>query len=284
MSHFMVMVLIPEKMKVSMIEKEISKLLSPYDESMEVDEYMRDCGCIGLLARRAAKDVEGKRFGKCDSVRELYWKKVKDGEIKEPKDFDDNSTWRVFARIDEREKFSNDFEKNHPMYKKTDPNCDECKGTGKHPSTYNPMSKWDGWCIGGRWTGAFDEKYKPEDDPRNKEKCWLCNGTGFRTDEVANKIRKTDPDFKCNGCKDGVALKWPSSWASFDGDIKPVREIINPKAYAIVTPDAKWHEKGKMGWWGISTDEKGEIIWQAEKIALLAEHQDCLAVCVDCHI
>jgi hypothetical protein len=43
---------------------------------------------------------------------------------------------------------------------------------------------WDSWCVGGIYTGIFDEGYEPGEDPDNYENCNLCNGTGERTDVV----------------------------------------------------------------------------------------------------
>lgn len=34
--------------------------------------------------------------------------------------------------------------------------CEDCAGTGTAQSTYNPLSKWDWWEIGGRWSGAIN--------------------------------------------------------------------------------------------------------------------------------
>lgn len=279
MSHFMVAVLIPGDTKRENVESAIAQLLEPYSESKEVPDYLRDCWCINSIARRDSRDAEEKEFGDFGNIREQYRINVETKTIK-----DTDESWQKFTRIDEREAFSDAFQKKHPMYNKPDPKCVECKGTGKYLSTYNPISKWDWWQIGGRWTGAFDKNYKPDKDPDNQEVCLLCGGTGFRDDVVAIKTRIKDPDFKCNGCTNGIATKWPTQWKSFSGDIMPVWKIEKLECFAIVTPDGKWHERGEMGWFGIVTDEKEKISWEAEIIALTAEHKDCLAVCVDCHI
>lgn len=69
--------------------------------------------------------------------------------------------------------------------------------------------KWDWWGIGGRWTGFLDPTYDPTKDPRNIETCWLCKGTGTRTDmTVANG---------CNGC-DGTGKSVKCHFEPFDGD------------------------------------------------------------------
>lgn len=284
MSHFMVMVLLPETIKPIMINNEIENLLAPYSENIEVDEYEHKCHCVGWKAHIDSTKIAEKKFGEIDKLRDDFRDILKEKGIP----FDDFDTrdklWKEFAKIDERSAYIEEIEKDHEMYNKPDKACTECNGTGIYMSTYNPQSKWDWYQVGGRWTGAFDKNYKPEEDERNKEICMLCEGTGYRQDKIAEEIRLTDPNFKCNGCKNGIAIKWPSQWANYDGDIKPVREITDPSAYAIVTPDGKWYERGEMGWFGISNNEKDKLSWEAEIIAILAEHQDCIAVCVDCHI
>ncbi len=54
--------------------------------------------------------------------------------------------------------------------------------------------------------------------------------------------------------------------------------------YAVVTPDGEWHEKGQMGWWGMSSNDKKQDKWQSEVIALYKQYPDHLAVLCDLHI
>jgi len=54
--------------------------------------------------------------------------------------------------------------------------------------------------------------------------------------------------------------------------------------YAVVK-DGKWYERGEMGWWGISTNEKDESEWNAEFYQLLESlPDDTMLTLVDCHI
>jgi hypothetical protein len=56
----------------------------------------------------------------------------------------------------------------------------------------------------------------------------------------------------------------------------------NVGSYAICDADG-WHEKGKMGWWGISSDESADWPVKAlEKISALPD--DAWLTCVDAHI
>lgn len=96
---------------------------------------------------------------------------------------------------------------------------------------------WDWWSIGGRWTGVLDG-YEPDKDIRNIETCWLCHGTGVRSDmAVANG---------CNGCRGlGVSVKWPTKWVSHPGDIATVADVIRAgrMPFTLVTPDGAFHSR-----------------------------------------
>jgi hypothetical protein len=53
--------------------------------------------------------------------------------------------------------------------------------------------------------------------------------------------------------------------------------------YALVTPHGKWFERGQMGWFGISYDDKPREQWRGQVVQLLDRHRDHYAVVVDCH-
>ncbi len=116
---------------------------------------------------------------------------------------------------------------------------------------------WDWYQIGGRWTGAHDPAYSPDNDARNSQRCDLCNGTGFRNDSVGKAGRAADKSYTCNGCGEydrengkwkhgplgpGVRVKWPTQWALFDGDVMSIAEAREKcpdlsSATLIVPPD-----------------------------------------------
>ena len=119
-----------------------------------------------------------------------------------------------------------------------------------HREAYNggdTTGFWDWFQIGGRFTGVHDG-YKPSEDLRNHEECDLCNGTGFRDDDTAKRLRADNPGFTCNGCSDhrapkGRAVKWPTCWADHPGDIAPVKSI-DPSltCYTLIVGDDVFHE------------------------------------------
>lgn len=148
-------------------------------------------------------------------------------------------------------------------------------------STYNVDSHWDWYQIGGRWSGSLTG-YKPEDDPKNKETCHLCNGTGQRKDSNPDQMKACNG---CNGCDGtGIRQKWPTQWAKYEGDIQPVQQINGFTPFAIVTPEGEWIQSGKMGWWGVASDEKDADAWEKEAAAIFKKYKESTAVLVDCHI
>jgi hypothetical protein len=55
-----------------------------------------------------------------------------------------------------------------------------------------------------------------------------------------------------------------------------------PFAYVL---NGEWHEKGKMGWFGMTRDEQDQDVWDAQvRAALMALPGDTKITVVDCHI
>ena len=94
---------------------------------------------------------------------------------------------------------------------------------------------WDWWVIGGRHTGWLSG-YDPRGDPKNKEPCSHCNATGTRP--------WPDGPAKCNACKDGVALKWPTQWVQHHGDVVNPKDITADKIpYTLIAEGVVLHQE-----------------------------------------
>ena len=92
---------------------------------------------------------------------------------------------------------------------------DDVDEDGNIYSTYNPDGIWDWFQIGARWKGNHDPDYDANNDEEHKETCWLCGGSGKRTDMVVAN--------GCNGCHgSGISQKWPTQWKPHDTDICPL--------------------------------------------------------------
>lgn len=307
MSHFVVLVLSPESPEDP--EAYVEGILAPYDEALNVEPYLADCYCLGNEAEDEVNAQAEKELGRMADIRDKYWQEVETGvqakvgglpysEANSELHFQARKevseaicpTWE--ARIEPYLSRKKELLELHPKKGAADPECEECNGSGKYSTTYNPRSKWDWWTIGGRWTGYLRPEYDPTKDPRNLATCWLCQGTGKRNDELGRKQRETDPTYTCNGCSgSGKEVVFPSKYASppEGGNVAPVSHVIklleageDVLPFALVRPSGEWLEKGKMGWWAIVSDEKEN--WKQASRAILEEYSDHWAIVVDCHI
>lgn len=70
------------------------------------------------------------------------------------------------------------------------------------------------------------------------------------------------------------------------GNFALVEELISREIipFAVVTPDGEWHERGRMGWWGIVTDEKPDAAWKEMVLDIYRKYPNYLAVACDLHI
>lgn len=266
MSHFVVLALLTPEQATDRktIEKSLETLLEPFSEHRQVESYQRECYCVGWKAK-----TEAIKLAKADGIDNF---KIKTDYYNLPEEEKTDDKWA--AMIQPYIDACDAHEKAQPDYNKPDPNCSICDGVGTYKSEYNPQSKWDWWTIGGRWTGMLSPDYDPNKDPDNIKTCNFCNGTGKRSGDDCNS---------CNGT--GQAIKWPTEWKEFDGDIMPLAQVSDETIpFAILTPDGRWFERGEMGWFGMVKDEKEESSWAKTVQHVRAEYGDSIAVVVDCHI
>lgn len=273
MSHFTVLVLVDP---AEGIESEIEQLMAPYNEGTEVPEYERPCSCVGHQAGIEIRKQVESELGSIDDLRDMLkethgdeQKKSFDlrNEIIEAEKLFGGKSDEVKRRRQERNALDAEVDKvwsallqprhdreaeltkKHPAVERPDPDCDECTGTGKEMSTYNPDSQWDWYRKGGRWDG------------------WLTD---------------TEPESGDGGFNFG-----PQHETLEKNSIK-VEKLIGqdePKIpHALLTPDGGWHQKGEMGWFGMSHNEQDPQEWETQVLELFEEHRDCLAVALDCHI
>jgi len=150
-------------------------------------------------------------------------------------------------------------------------------------STYNPQSKWDWYCIGGRF-GLIDE---------NEEEIMVKDFKNtIDMDEYNWRLRFWDI------AVEGAPLKENEDAVDFESIYKPeyFKERYGTRErfaeynsrdipYAVVTPDGEWHSVGTMGWFGISDDDKDTDTWMKEfdDIIKNSDPYDRI-ISIDCHI
>jgi hypothetical protein len=287
MSHFTVLV----------IGENAEEQLKPYDENTEVEPYDRTCYCAEHNLNMKVREELKKHFGgDFDKIFKTPYNALDDS--KQPE-------WSEYIKpwFDKQKELEDSLVK---KFKKPDPKCEECNGTGLEKSTRNPQSKWDWYSLGGRWTGYF--KLKP--------KVKGIKGTpGLMTEQAkkgfADSCRKGDIDFEgmletrteemqknykkmYKEYRSGKITKSHFSFSSIkfkDGDIEPMEDYLKREAgsvkdilctYAFVK-EGKWYEKGEMGWFGMSSNEKGD--WDEEFMKMFDALPDDEIISVyDCHI
>lgn len=277
MSHFFTLVLVPNGTED--VEWAVENLLAPFDENLEIDDYQTQCFCIRNRASRKAEQEADSRFGTIDQLRERFAV-----EYVLPEGLNDGES--CWLRQQAWTEFIKDFielreDRTRELLKSVgpDPECEDCEGTGVVTTRYNPDAKWDWWQIGGRWTGVLTD-HDPETDPRNLETCRSCTGTGVYTNPQDGL---SGVCHQCSGS--GQSTKWPTQWASYDGDVVPVSDLeLTEYPEALVTPDGQWHQEAEQGWFGCTSCDIDYKEWEELVDALLEKYGDCTAVVVDCHI
>jgi len=130
---------------------------------------------------------------------------------------------------------------------------------------FNPISKWDYWMLGNGWVGELickDGAIEKELAKRGKDS-WVNEGIAFAPNHV--DICRFD-------MLDLQAMQQKADSAS------------GFKVYAFVDSE-NWHEKGRVGWFGTSTNEIAPEEWEnilKERVQKI-QPNDWVAI-VDCHI
>lgn len=278
MSHFVTWVLVKKTTKT--IEKEVARLLAPFDENTEVDPYEKACWCVGRKAESEAS-LAADKIESIEQIRDRFHKTPRVCALKKfgddfsgPKEGVAKADWRRARRETDalwmgevaayyaRVKAALDA---HPDKGKPDKKCDECKGRGTVVSTYNPKSKWNWWVVGGRWAGEITKSPVPDDENPFT--------TGNRVSAERKRAQRQALDV--NMCRVGD-VKIPPVGDENDED----KYVSFP--YAIVTPDGEWHAHGEMGWFGCSSNEQED--WPTQAREILSQYADCVAVACDLHI
>lgn len=248
MSHYLVGVIVNDINDIL----EVTNILAPYNENMEVEPYIYKTKAELIARGKANKE----KYSHNEDIAD--WMKP-----------------YLEATTDEE------------LYKLEIEGCaeNEIDENGNLVSTYNPNSKWDWYAIGGRWDDGNNviqiKDFKLYDS--------LDNGTIALYKRAWNsfegKCELSEEDTKAIF---GEFRMWNDKYyldryGTCENYIKAMSSNI---PYAFVDANG-WYEKGQMGWWGCdnATQETIEDYTEfAEKYFTAEENQNKYIVWVDCHI
>jgi len=322
MSHFTLIVELPEGTLPDDYESEIARRLERYDENRKVEPY-----------RDYWESVDPRDNWAFEYVYETLQKSDENAPAPE-----DVTLERFVAAYNER--YHNDEEDSEKPVE-----YDAETGRAFTWSTYNPESKWDWWTIGGRWRGYFTtvEKMSSDDVQRVLLTAprWMnedyevhdraCDGGPIRLLDLegqrATAVAKAEERFATYEraiAGTPEALSWTESRESHD-DIEDARAFYREQprvqalneafsdfgfgcrieefrwgrelyvhrarlsavpGYAYLTRDDRWLSPGDMGWFGLSSDtvESREAYDTAVNGRITSLGPDVVLVLVDCHI
>lgn len=304
MSHFVVAVFTKDD------GKDVDELLAHYDENLKVPQYVRHTK--EQLIEQGKESIENFKNGTYaeylkdpEKYKEDVWKAARSN----PFDSEDRAERHINYLEEEfpQRLLWNDEEIYQHEISFYEPH--EIDGNGGALSTYNPKSQWDWYQIGGRADGFLRVNLRAQViqvDQRSPSKSEAFNDTYSR---YVNSARVRDIDFS----PDPEAYKRKERfWDVVVGGAEPTEDeerlsFYNPQYYldrygtkenyatleggwytrAVVLPDGSWHEMGKMGWWGVSSENDEEAIdWLKNYKARFIDtaDPDWILTIVDCHI
>lgn len=253
MSHFTVAVIHNKN-------QNIEDLLEPYNENLDVEPYINRTKAEMIEQGYRTKQYVEENKGECiGSWAYKYLKAETDEDI-----------WQV--------------EKNEI--------CCTYNENGDEFTTYNPDSKWDWWEVGGRFNGNI--KLRNENDMYvNSAK---IEDIDFSIDENEYNSHKRWYEVVVEGSEpqNEREKKWYTIYSTdyykdkYSSADDFARRNSKFTTFAVVTPDGVWHEKGRMGWWGISNETGDESRdWDAnyyDRFIAPYDPKGTYITIVDCHI
>ena len=252
MSHYSVAVLTKEG-------QSIEDLLSPFDESINVDPY---------ISRTKAEIIQ--------DVKERKGRLI--NQLKKDPDMELCDILRQLLVCETDEDFYNYYFCEDDLY----------DDDGNELSTYNPNAKWDWYSIGGR----FSRLITMENGERTNS-CKIKDADFSYVDresyDEALRFWEVVIDGKPleKGEKQPFSLYKKEYYIERYGTKEEfAKSSSNFGTYAILTPDGVWHEPGKMGWFGVShATIEAEREWEKHYQEILnTANPEWTITIVDCHI
>lgn len=266
MSHFAVAVILHDG-------QNLDDLLAPYQEN-----NMGDCPKQYLAFTSTEEECrEEYEIGSTEKV------KTPDGRLLWT--FDNEAKGKGY------EKVSLKFSELYPTFEEFMKDYHGSNGpdpeTGKYGYWENPNAKWDWWQIGGRYSKWFKTKSGLRvDDCRMKDL-----DTSIDEEQYKKSLRRWEIVVEgaelLPGEEKPFTIWKPTYYLNqFGSKENYAEEEASNDPWAFITPDGAWHEKGGMGWFGLSdaTQESRNTFHASWKEAVAAADPEDWVVIVDCHI
>ena len=115
----------------------------------------------------------------------------------------------------------------------------------------------------------------------------ISEGTGYTADQARDEYHSQP---RVQALSSSETFRWRDDViGEFSVSEKLYIERARARAvpgYAVVTTDGRWMAPGKMGWFGMSSDDEGTRIgyWEAANAYIEALPDDAWLVVLDCHI
>ncbi len=171
---------------------------------------------------------------------------------------------------------------------------------GKYGYFVNPNAKWDWYSIGGRWSGMLHVAGGHWDVSRVGDIDWESmreteNQSAKAQYELYAKAMeegKPQPDMGLAFVKEDKIVSWGGDTLFVKGDTfddylkrRGYTTKYPISTYAYVDKDGSWHERGEMGWFGLSSNDKELDVW-LDMLHTFIDSLDAddVVACVDCHI
>lgn len=163
-------------------------------------------------------------------------------------------------------------------------------------STYNPNSKWDWYCVGGRWGGLLKLKASARKNYNGAaevdEACVKDIDFNYDLDAYRRALRFWDVIVedapKTEDEEDMWSIYSKEYYREYYGDRETYARYVSQwSTFAVILPNGVWYEKGEMGWFGCSSDTPEDAKkWNEtfkERFIDAADPNWVLTI-VDCHI
>lgn len=156
----------------------------------------------------------------------------------------------------------------------------------------NPNARWDCYEVlppQEYWNRLLE--LEGDTPPLARDAIGLRTREKGELEEMHTLLAERRRAFKAGEPAPDDGLDWGKVWnlsglaaaAKSAGEFAEAASLWTP--FAILTPDGKWHEAGKMGWWGLADmDDEDELAWVHEAQEIMEAHAGCRVEVLKCHI